>query len=153
VFVWPAVKQVTVYSNDYATTRYNNIQMCGKPLIFFGVFRPSSGTYSRKKNAVMSLKSSVPCICRSVFSIHCTDQMHNIKYIYIHTRILKTHLRHVSVPVYNFMLKPNRNYFKYEGGTLVTKNVGSTFLILINFLYYASYNKSQRDALFLSFIW
>jgi hypothetical protein len=39
-----------MYSNNCTTNRYNNIQPCGKPPTRFSLFRPSSGSYSTKKN-------------------------------------------------------------------------------------------------------
>jgi len=40
-----------MYTNNYAVIRYDDLQKCGKPPTCFNFLRPSSGTYSIKKNA------------------------------------------------------------------------------------------------------
>jgi len=56
-----AVRQVTIYIHINCTIiRYNNIESCGNPPTCFGLFRPSSGWYSTKKNtrAMVKVKQS-----------------------------------------------------------------------------------------------
>jgi hypothetical protein len=47
-----AWRYVTIYANRCTITRWNNKQICGKPLTCFGLSRPSSGRYSSSPPAL-----------------------------------------------------------------------------------------------------
>ena len=54
IFMFRASRQVAIYIQTAALEiRYNNKYTSGKPLTFFGVFRPPSRRYSTDKNKIM----------------------------------------------------------------------------------------------------